>query len=45
MPLPNIDLEYLKRQLGKLLSIPSPTGYTDTVVRYYGPALQAIVEG
>ena len=34
MPLPNIDLDYLKAQLRHLLSIPSPTGYTDTVVRY-----------
>ncbi|WP_129794375.1 osmoprotectant NAGGN system M42 family peptidase [Sphingosinicella sp. CPCC 101087] len=34
MPLPSIDVDYLRAQLARLLSIPSPTGYTDTVVRY-----------
>ena len=29
-----IDHHYLQEQLETLLSIPSPTGYTDTVVRY-----------
>jgi peptidase M42 family hydrolase len=29
-----IDIDYLQAQLGELLKIPSPTGYTDTVVRY-----------
>jgi peptidase M42 family hydrolase len=29
-----IDTEYLAEQLEQLLHIPSPTGYTDTVVRY-----------
>jgi peptidase M42 family hydrolase len=29
----SIDTDYLKEQLQRLLSIPSPTGYTDTVVR------------
>ncbi|MBP1848788.1 osmoprotectant NAGGN system M42 family peptidase [Rhizobium halophytocola] len=29
-----IDTDYLLETLGKLLSIPSPTGYTDTVVRF-----------
>ena len=29
-----IDAEYLAKVLKKLLSIPSPTGYTDTIVRY-----------
>ena len=29
-----IDTEYLQKILGKLLSIPSPTGYTDSVVRF-----------
>ena len=33
MPAPTIDTEYLKAQLQRLLAIPSPTGYTDTVVR------------
>lgn len=32
-PLP-IDLDYLHKVLADLLKIPSPTGYTDTVVRY-----------
>ncbi len=30
----NIDIDYLRDQLKELLRIPSPTGYTDTVVRY-----------
>lgn len=30
----HIDTDYLSEQLEKLLRIPSPTGYTDTVVRY-----------
>jgi len=30
----DIDTNYLKSQLSHLLSIPSPTGYTDTIVRY-----------
>lgn len=30
----SIDIEYLRDQLAALLRIPSPTGYTDTVVRY-----------
>lgn len=29
-----IDTDYLKAQLRNLLNIPSPTGYTDTIVRY-----------
>lgn len=29
-----IDTDYLKAQLLELLNIPSPTGYTDTIVRY-----------
>lgn len=39
MPLPEIDLDYLKAQLRQLLSIPSPTGYTDSVVRYVSKEL------
>ena len=42
MPLPNIDTEYLKAQLKRLLSIPSPTGYTDTVVRYVSEELERL---
>jgi peptidase M42 family hydrolase len=29
-----IDTDYLKQKLSDLLVIPSPTGYTDTIVRY-----------
>ena len=42
MPLPVIDADYLKAQLEKLLSIPSPTGYTDTVVRYVSEELERL---
>lgn len=42
MPLPNIDTDYLKAQLGRLLSTPSPTGYTDTVVRYVSEELERL---
>ncbi len=42
MPLPNIDADYLKAQLGRLLSTPSPTGYTDTVVRYVSKELERL---
>lgn len=34
MPMLMIDTEYLKDILSKLLSIPSPTGYTDSIVRF-----------
>lgn len=37
-----IDCDYLKAQLAKLLSIPSPTGYTDTVVRYVSEELERL---
>lgn len=30
----SIDIDYLREQLQALLAIPSPTGYTDSVVRY-----------
>jgi peptidase M42 family hydrolase len=40
--LPNIDAEYLKRVLGKLLSVPSPTGYTDEIVRCVCEELDAM---
>ena len=32
--LPEPDLDYLKRVLLEMLAIPSPTGFTDTIVRY-----------
>jgi peptidase M42 family hydrolase len=40
--LANIDGEYLKAQLERLLSIPSPTGYTDTIVRHVSEELERI---
>lgn len=33
------DLDYLRRVLGELLAIPSPTGRTDEIVRYVGEEL------
>src|SRR5690606_23216972 len=32
-PLPEPDLAYLQRVLLEMLAIPSPTGFTDTIVR------------
>jgi len=37
-----IDVEYLADQLHKLLAIPSPSGYTDNVVRYCTEELQRL---
>lgn len=37
-----IDTDYLKSQLFELLNIPSPTGYTDTIVRYVCTELEAL---
>ena len=42
MSLPAIDTAYLAEQLRALLEIPSPTGYTDTVVRYVSEELQRL---
>jgi peptidase M42 family hydrolase len=42
MPLPNVDVEYLKAQLAALLAIPSPTGYTDTIVRHVSEELERL---
>ena len=39
MSLPAIDTDYLKEQLKALLCIPSPTGYTDTIVHYVSEEL------
>lgn len=39
MPAPAIDTDYLRAQLEALLSIPSPTGYTDTIVHYVSEEL------
>jgi peptidase M42 family hydrolase len=37
--LPEPDLEYLQRVLLEMLAIPSPTGFTDTIVRYVAERL------
>jgi peptidase M42 family hydrolase len=37
-----IDTDYLKAQLQELLNIPSPTGYTDSIVHYVCGELQRI---
>jgi peptidase M42 family hydrolase len=42
MSLPQIDADYLKAQLARLLSIPSPTGYTDTIVRHVSEELDRL---
>ncbi|MFC7498683.1 osmoprotectant NAGGN system M42 family peptidase [Enterovirga sp. GCM10030262] len=39
MSLRAIDTDYLKEQLKALLCIPSPTGYTDTIVHYVSEEL------
>ncbi len=40
--LPPIDCEYLKDVLGRLLSVPSPTGYTDEIVHCVCEELEKI---
>ena len=35
----DIDVDYLRAQLGELLAIPSPTGFTDNIVRYVSTEL------
>ncbi len=42
MPLPRIDIDYLLSTLKALLEIPSPTGYTDTVVRHVSEELESL---
>ncbi|HMB48219.1 MAG TPA: osmoprotectant NAGGN system M42 family peptidase [Afifellaceae bacterium] len=37
-----IDNEYLTKLLGQLLAIPSPTGYTDTIVRFVTDELERL---
>lgn len=37
-----IDIDYLHAQLEKLLSIPSPTGYTDTIVRHVSREIERL---
>jgi len=38
----SIDLEYLQQTLAGLLEIPSPTGYTDEIVRHCGECLDGL---
>ncbi len=38
----DIDVDYLRESLAQLLDIPSPTGYTDTVVRHLCGELDAL---
>lgn len=40
--LPDPDLDYLQRVLLEMLAIPSPTGFTDTIVRYVAERLEEI---
>ncbi|MBU2407427.1 MAG: osmoprotectant NAGGN system M42 family peptidase, partial [Gammaproteobacteria bacterium] len=42
MPRLTIDTGYLTDQLKALLKIPSPTGYTDTVVRHVAKELERL---
>ena len=37
-----IDIDYLRDQLAALLAVPSPTGYTDTVVRHVVRQVEAL---
>ena len=41
-PLPEPDLVYLQKVLLEMLAIPSPTGFTDTIVRYVAERLEEI---
>jgi peptidase M42 family hydrolase len=40
-----IDIDYLRDQLKALMAIPSPTGYTDTIVRYVCGELERLGVG
>lgn len=40
--LPDLDLDYLQKVLLEMLAIPSPTGFTDTIVRYVAERLEEI---
>ncbi|MCX2722279.1 osmoprotectant NAGGN system M42 family peptidase [Roseibium salinum] len=42
MTLLNIDIQYLSETLEGLLKIPSPTGYTDEIVRHVSKKLEAL---
>jgi peptidase M42 family hydrolase len=41
----DIDIDYLREQLKALMAIPSPTGYTDTIVRYVCGELERLGVG
>ncbi|MFF7708768.1 osmoprotectant NAGGN system M42 family peptidase [Pseudomonas sp. NPDC007930] len=41
-PLPQPDIHYLQRVLLEMLAIPSPTGFTDTIVRYVAERLEEL---
>nr|WP_298136956.1 osmoprotectant NAGGN system M42 family peptidase [uncultured Pseudomonas sp.] len=40
--LPEPDLDYMQKVLLEMLAIPSPTGFTDTIVRYVAERLEEI---
>ena len=40
--IPEPDLDYLQRVLLEMLAIPSPTGFTDTIVRYVAERLDEL---
>ncbi len=40
--LPEPDLDYMKKVLLEMLAIPSPTGFTDTIVRYVAERLEEL---
>jgi peptidase M42 family hydrolase len=41
-PIPEPDLAYLQKVLLEMLAIPSPTGFTDTIVRYVAERLEEL---
>ncbi len=45
MKIPTIDQDYLIHTLGELIAIPSPSGYTDQVVRYVSTELEKLGVG
>ena len=42
--IPEPDLNYLQKVLLEMLAIPSPTGFTDTIVRYVAERLEERLE-
>lgn len=40
--IPEPDLTYLQKVLLEMLAIPSPTGFTDTIVRYVAERLEEL---